>query len=107
MRLSRIVNQLAVLGDSELNDKVVLKFLQITRPRYRQLVISIKMLLDVSTLSLEEVIVQLRSTEEDKVTPPAVEGKLYLTEEEWVERSKKKDGDSSHGGRGRSGGGRS
>jgi hypothetical protein len=70
MRLSRIVNQLAVLGDSELNDKVVLKFLQITRPRYWQLVISIKMLLDVSTLSLEEVTVQLRSTKEDKVTPP-------------------------------------
>jgi hypothetical protein len=49
-------------------------------------VISIETLLDVSTLSLEEVICQLRSAEEDGVTPQIADGKLYLTEQEWVER---------------------
>jgi hypothetical protein len=101
MWLSGIVNQLAVLGDPEPDDKVVLKFLRIARPRYKQLVISIEMLLDVSTLSPEEITNQLRSTEEDGVTPCVAEGKLYFTEE-WVERSKK-DADSGRGGSSSSG----
>jgi hypothetical protein len=49
-------------------------------------VISIETLLDVSTLSLEEAICQLRSAEEDGVTQQIADGKLYLTEQEWVER---------------------
>jgi hypothetical protein len=65
MRLSGIVNQLAVLGDPEPDDKVILKLLRIVLPRYKQLIISIETLLDVSTLSLEEVTGRLRSAEED------------------------------------------
>jgi hypothetical protein len=38
MRLVGIVHQLATLGDPEPDDKVVLKYLRITRPRYKQLV---------------------------------------------------------------------
>jgi hypothetical protein len=108
MRLSGMVNQLAVLGDPEPDDKVVLKFLRIVRPRFKQLVISIETLLDVSTLSLEEVTGRLRSAEEDSGALPSSEGKLYLTEQEWVERSKKKEAEgssSSGGGRGKGGGG--
>jgi hypothetical protein len=55
MRLADIVHQLATLGDPEPDDKVVLKYLRIARPRYRQLVLSIETLLDVSTLSIEEI----------------------------------------------------
>jgi hypothetical protein len=62
MQLSGIVNQLAVLGDPEPDDKVILKFLRIARPRFKQLVISIETLLDVSSLSLEEVTGRLRKT---------------------------------------------
>jgi hypothetical protein len=98
MRLSRIVNQLAVLGDPEPDDKVVLKFLRIAHPRFKQPMISIETLLDVSTLSLEDVTSRLWSAEEDGVAPPVVEGKLYLIKEEWVEHIKKKDGDAGHGG---------
>jgi hypothetical protein len=108
MRLSGMVNQLAVLGDLEPDDKVVLKFLRIARPRFKQLVISIETLLDVSTLSLEEVTSCLRSAEEDGGALPSSEGKLYLIEQEWVERSKKKEAEgssSSGGGRGKGGGG--
>jgi hypothetical protein len=51
---------LAVLGDPEPDDKDVLKFPRIAQPRFKQLVISIATLLDVSTLSLEEVTDRLR-----------------------------------------------
>jgi hypothetical protein len=40
----------------------------------------------------------LRLAEEDGVAPLATEGKLYLTEEEWIEHSKKKHGDVDRGG---------
>jgi hypothetical protein len=89
MQLMGMVNQLAVLGDPELDDKVILKFLRISRPRFKQLVISIETLLDVSTLTVEKVTGQLRSAEEDGVAPPAADGKLYLTEQEWAEWNKK------------------
>jgi hypothetical protein len=111
MRLSGNVNQLTVVGNLESDDKVILKLLCIARPRYKQLVISIETLLDVSTLSLEEVTSRLRSAEEDGAAPPTTEGKLLLTEEEWLERNKKESGDGSRagsnggrGGRGRGGG---
>jgi hypothetical protein len=42
------------------------------------------------------------------VVLPVVDGKLYLTEQEWAERSKKKDtdgGSSGSSGRGRGGSG--
>jgi hypothetical protein len=99
MRLVGIVHQLATLGDLEPNDKVMLKYLRIACPRYRQLVLSIETLLDVSTLSIEEITCHLKAEEDDVVESPAVEGKLVLTEEEWHERAKKKDtGDASRGG---------
>jgi hypothetical protein len=106
MQLAGIVNQLTALGDPELEDKVVLKYLRITRPTYKQLVLSIETLLDVSMLSLEEVTGQLKMTEEDVAEPSVAEGRLLLTEEEWCERSKKEQSGEgswggSNGGRGR------
>jgi hypothetical protein len=43
------------LGDPEDDERVVLKYLRIARPKFKQHVISIETLLDVSTLSIEEV----------------------------------------------------
>jgi hypothetical protein len=111
MRLADIVNQLATLGDPELDDKVVLKYLCIARPKYKQLVLSIETLLDLSTLTIEEVTRRLKAVEDDGDEPPTVEGKLLLTEEEWRERNKKKEADDgsrsgSNGGRGYGSGGR-
>jgi hypothetical protein len=79
MRLTGMVNQLAVLGDLKSDDTVVLKFLRITHPRFKQLVISIVTLLDVPTLTLEVATGRLWSAEEYGVAPPATDGKLYLT----------------------------
>jgi hypothetical protein len=52
LRLTGIVQRLATLGDLKLDEKVVAKYLRIVRPRYKQLVISIETLLDISTLSI-------------------------------------------------------
>jgi hypothetical protein len=104
MRLAWIVHQLAMLGDLELDDKVVLKYLRIARPRYRQLVLSIETLLDVSTLSIEEITGRLKAVKDDVVKGSAMEGKLLLSEEEWHKRSKKKE--ISEGSRGGSSGDR-
>jgi hypothetical protein len=98
MWLAEIINQLATLGDPEPDDKVVLRYLRIARPRYKQLVLSIETLLDVSTLLIKEVTGQLKVAEDDGGESSAVEGKLLLTEDEWHERNKKEFGEGSRGG---------
>lgn len=71
-----------MLGDPEPPEKVVEKYLRIARLRYKQLVISIETLLDVSTLTVEDITDRLKAAEdEDDVSPSSIEGKLYLTEE--------------------------
>jgi hypothetical protein len=93
------VNQLTTLGDLEDDEKVVLKYLHITRPKFKQLVISIETLLDVPTLSIEEATGRLKMAEDDGIKVPVVEGELLLIEEEWREKAKKKEtGEGSCGG---------
>jgi hypothetical protein len=99
LRLTGIVQRLATLGDPESDEKVVAKYLHVVRPRYKQLVISIETLLDISHLSIEEVTGRLKAA--DDVEMPAQQtagGKLLLTEEQWVEKYKKKGSESSRGG---------
>jgi uncharacterized membrane protein YgcG len=100
MRLSSLMNQLAKLGDPEADDKIIAKYLRVTRPRYRQLVVSIETLFDILTLLVEEVIVCLKGVEDDGVVVGNWDGgdKLYLTEEEWLERFKQKESDGGHRG---------
>jgi hypothetical protein len=69
LRLTGIVQRPATLGDPEPNEKVVAKYLRVVRPRYKQLVISIETLLDISQLSIEEVTGRLKAA--DDVEPPA------------------------------------
>jgi uncharacterized membrane protein YgcG len=120
MWLTGIVTQLATLGDPESSEKVVKKYLRAARPRFSQLLLSIETLLDISTLSLEEVTGRLKSAEDSdqssSSTTTGTAGKLYLTEEEWLERYKKKEQEAKRngggnnrgkrrGGQGRTGGG--
>ena len=94
LRLTGIVNQLSTLGDPEDPKKVVEKYLRIARVRYKQLVISMETLLDISTLSVEEVTGRLLASEDNpEPTSNQVGGKLFLTEEQWVERYKQKEGE--------------
>ncbi|WVZ50972.1 hypothetical protein U9M48_002169 [Paspalum notatum var. saurae] len=96
--LTGIVAQLQTLGDPEPLDKVVARYLRVARPTYKQLVISIETLLDVSTLTVEEITGRLKATEEDDdPLPPNAGGKLYLTEEQWEARLKEKQSASKSG----------
>jgi DNA-binding transcriptional ArsR family regulator len=87
MQLTSLTNQLATLDDPQADDKVVTKYLRVARPRYRQLVVSIETLLDISTLSVEEVTARLKAIEDDGAVVANRDGgdKLYLTKEEWLE----------------------
>jgi hypothetical protein len=98
--LTGIINKLATLGDPEPDDKVMEKYLRIARSRYKQLVILIETLLDVSTLFVEEITGHLMASEDDPEPQPSVlaGGKLYPTEEQWLERYKQKEeGSGSRG----------
>ncbi|XP_066319392.1 uncharacterized protein [Miscanthus floridulus] len=106
LRLTGIVQRLATLGDPEPDAKVVAKYLRVVRPRYKQLVISIETLLDISQLSIEEVTGRLKVADDIESAPAhTASGKLLLTEEQWVERYKK-DSESSRGGFGSGGRGK-
>ena len=89
LRLTAIVSRLEILGDPEPPHKVVEKYLRCAKPRFKQLVLAIETLLDISTMSVEEVTGRLAAAEEDQ--PPQASsatngGKLLLTEEEWLAR---------------------
>jgi uncharacterized membrane protein YgcG len=101
MRLNNLTTQLATLGDAEPDSKIVDKYLRIARLRYKQLVISIETLLDSADLSVEEITGCLKAAEDDDVPEVGRDGdKLYLTEEQWLERYKQKDSAGSRRGGG-------
>ncbi|WVZ94478.1 hypothetical protein U9M48_040365 [Paspalum notatum var. saurae] len=103
LRLTNIVSQLATLGDPEDLTKVVEKYLRIARGRYKQLVVSMETLLDISTQSIEEVTGCLMASEDDPEPPPKQDGgKLYLTEEQWLERYKQEEQENNRSGSGSS-----
>jgi hypothetical protein len=64
--------------------------------------ISIEILLDLNAMSIEVATGHLCAVEERKKKPTsaAKEGRLLLTEEEWMARLKAREGESSSGGRG-------
>jgi len=82
LRLTAIVSRLEILGDPEPPHKVVEKYLRCTKPRFKQLVLSIETLLSISTMYVEEVTGWLAAAEEDQPlqTPSANnDGKLLLS----------------------------
>ncbi|XP_066311136.1 uncharacterized protein [Miscanthus floridulus] len=115
LRLSNLVQRLVILGDEEPEPKVVAKYLRVARPRYRQLVVSIETLLDIDTLSIEEVTGRLKAAD-DGANPGGGAGsfgggssaaRLNHTEDELVERVMSRLQVSGGGGTGGgSGGGR-
>ena len=64
MCLIRLINNLNLLGDKIDNEKVVRKFLYVVPSRYPQVAISIETLVDLQTLSIEELTGWLRIVEE-------------------------------------------
>jgi hypothetical protein len=80
LRLTGIVQRPATLGDPELDEKVVAMYLRVVRLQYKQLVLSIETLLDISQLLIEEVIGRLKAADDVEPAPAhTVSGKLLLT----------------------------
>jgi hypothetical protein len=98
MRLSGMVAQLATLGVTLDEPTVLGKFLRSVPARFKQIVVAIQTLLDVSTLTLAEATGRLKAAEEElEAPPPSVHhnGKLYLTEEAWEAKWKQREAEKS------------
>jgi hypothetical protein len=103
LRLQELVHQLDVHDDPVDDKKVILKYLQIVLKKYKQMARSIESLLDLKTMSIEELTGRLKVCEEDDEDEPVgvTNGcQLLLTEEQWRARMKGNDGSSGSGGGG-------
>ncbi|KAF8783882.1 hypothetical protein HU200_000329 [Digitaria exilis] len=98
LRLTTVVTQLAQLGDKIGDEETVAKYLCVVPPRFAQIALSIETLLDLSTLSIEDVTGRLKAVE-DRAAVPAyttASEKLLLTQEEWAVRAReRKTGEGS------------
>lgn len=108
MRLSSLVTQLEVLGDKIGEPAIVRKFLSVYPRVYSQMACAIETLVDLNSLSVEELIDRLKATEkrydlDQSAGASSSSSKLLLFKEEWFTRMKLRNGErsSSSGGRGR------
>ncbi|XP_066361107.1 uncharacterized protein [Miscanthus floridulus] len=87
-------------------EEAVSKYLYSVPVMYIQIALSIEMMLDLSTLTIEDVTCRLRAVNEhmEQATATTDSGKLLLIEDEWVARMKEKkfgEASSSYGGDGK------
>lgn len=64
MRITNLVNNLRTLGDNVEELRVVQKFLCVVPPRYTQIAVAIETLLDLRTITVEELMGRLHSADE-------------------------------------------
>jgi hypothetical protein len=97
-RLTKVTDQLAILGEVYEEETIVRKFLQALPERFHQIAVAIETLLDLEEVSLDELVGRLKATEErmDRAKSkggvgPSAGGKeindnLYFTEEQVIAR---------------------
>jgi hypothetical protein len=97
-QLTKIADQLVILGDVYEEETIVRKFLHALPERFHQIAVAIETLLDLEEVSLDELIGWLKPTEERMdhvkakggIGPSAsgkeINGKLYFTEEQVIAR---------------------
>jgi hypothetical protein len=71
LRLQELVHQLDIHGDPIDDKKVILKYLRIVPKKYKQMARSIESLLDLNTMSIEELTGRLKVCEENDEDEPA------------------------------------
>jgi hypothetical protein len=104
LRLSDMMAYLATLGEEVKDGQIIAKMLRSLPSRFKQITIVIKILLDVSTMSVADLTGRLKEVFEEASTLLQQDRKLYLTEEEWDARRKKCEVEN-HSGSGARGGG--
>nr|CAH67708.1 H0512B01.3 [Oryza sativa] len=94
LRLTSLVSQLGTLGERIEEQNVIEKFLRVVPERFSQIAMSIETLLDLSTLTIEDVTGCLKVAEERRPAPTSsttpAGGQLLLTEEQWLARQKER-----------------
>ncbi|CAA7409651.1 unnamed protein product [Spirodela intermedia] len=101
LRLNSMASTLTTLGDKVEETQVVEKIIRSVPQHFRQIVVAITMLVDVSTLTVADLTGRLKAAEDAFEEPPSAmhhDGKLYLTEEEWDARRRKRDAEKTGGG---------
>uniref|UniRef100_A0ACD5YGB6 Uncharacterized protein n=1 Tax=Avena sativa TaxID=4498 RepID=A0ACD5YGB6_AVESA len=95
MRISAVVNNLRSLGDQVDEVRIVEKILREVPERYAQMACSIETLLDLSTISVEELLGRLRASDGrgggSSSSATNNGGNLLLTEEEWESRRRQRE----------------
>ena len=94
MRITGLANSITTLGGSMSETEIVKKMLQVIPNHLEQVAISIETMLSVNDLTVEEVTGRLRNVEQRKkntVSAVKNEGRLLLTEKEWLARLKLRD----------------
>jgi hypothetical protein len=86
LRLSGLVQQLARHGDDNIDEqKAVEKYLHFVPKKYTQITLSMETLLDLLTLSIEEVTGWLKAVNDREEAPPtnsvSIDDKMLFTEE--------------------------
>ena len=107
LRLTTLVNNLSILGETIDDGKVARKFLRVVPRRYSLVALNIETTANLDNLSTEELTGRLKAAEErlEQDGDNEASGKLLLTEDEWLARMKKRGADGSDGSSGNCAGG--
>ncbi|KAE8792247.1 hypothetical protein D1007_33249 [Hordeum vulgare] len=97
MRISNMVAHMVQLGETMAEKRIIRKFLSVIPKRYSQIALSTETLVDLDTLSVEELTGRLKAAQEryELEQTEAGVGHLLLTEEELNARLKNRGGSSS------------
>ncbi|XP_071674382.1 uncharacterized protein [Lolium perenne] len=95
LRITNLTATMCSLGDTCKDVKIVRKFLSIVTSRFMQIAFSVETLMDMATLTVEEVVGHLRAVEDrlnnDQGTSDSG-GHLLLTEKQWEEKKRQSRG---------------
>jgi hypothetical protein len=99
-RITGLAAELRLLGDNITDAEVVRKMLQVVPDHLMQVAVSIETLLDIKTITVEEVIGMLHVVEQwcKPVVEHNSQGRLLLCEEEWMARLKLHESEAKGGG---------
>ncbi|CAN6346172.1 unnamed protein product [Urochloa humidicola] len=89
LRLSNLMQRLRQFGDEDITEeKAVEKLLRAVPPKYRQIALAVQTMLDLSTMTIEDVAGRLKAFDDQDEEAPGgainIRGRLYYTEESWL-----------------------